>query len=264
MTPELTRYDWIVINSSAGKDSQAMLDFVVEQADRAKVPRRRLVVAHADLGRVEWPGTRQLAQEQAQHYGLEFFAVKRPQGDLLEHIAQRGMFPSPSCRWCTSDHKRAQIHKVFTLLTARSRPGPGDPVRILSCMGLRAQESPARAKRFPFSHDERASNSKRLVDVWLPIHTWSVEQVWRRIRASGVRHHPAYDLGMPRLSCCFCIFAPRSALLLAAKHNPELLAEYVQVERQIGHRFRVELPLADIQKALEQGEEPGPISDWFM
>jgi hypothetical protein len=46
---------------------------------------------------------------------------------------------------------------------------------------------------------------------------------------------------MPRLSCCFCIFSPRSALLLAAKHNPELLAQYVAVEKQIGHRFRKEL-----------------------
>jgi hypothetical protein len=38
MVPDLTAYDWIVINSSAGKDSQAMLDYVVEQADVLKVP----------------------------------------------------------------------------------------------------------------------------------------------------------------------------------------------------------------------------------
>ena len=84
------------------------------------------------------------------------------------------------------------------------------------------------------------------------------------IKASGVRHHPAYDLGMPRLSCCFCIFSPRSALLLAGKHNPELLGEYVRVEQAIGHTFRKELPLADIQQALADGEEPGPVQDWTM
>ena len=65
MTPDLTRYHWIVLNSSAGKDSQAMLDYVAELADHAKLSRARLIVAHADLGRVEWPGTRELAQEQA-------------------------------------------------------------------------------------------------------------------------------------------------------------------------------------------------------
>jgi hypothetical protein len=33
---------------------------------------------------------------------------------------------------------------------------------------------------------------------------------------------------------------------------------------QIGHRFRQELPLADIQAALRRGEEPGPVPDWTM
>jgi hypothetical protein len=69
-----------------------MLDYVVELADRARIPRDRLVVAHADLGRVEWPGTRQLAEKQARCYGLAFHAIRRPQGDLLEHIAGRGCF----------------------------------------------------------------------------------------------------------------------------------------------------------------------------
>src|ERR671933_1768720 len=116
VVPNLSNYQWIVANSSAGKDSQAMLDYVVEQSDRAGVPRARLVVAHADLGRVEWPGTRELAEEQARHYGLAFHAVRRRQGDLLDHIAQRGMFPSPTVRWCTSDHKRAQIHRLLKRL----------------------------------------------------------------------------------------------------------------------------------------------------
>src|SRR5262249_40350256 len=152
-------------------------------------------------------------EEQARHYGLTFVAVSRPQGDLLDHIRQRGMFPSPGARFCTSDHKRTQIAKVFTELTNRSREAGSNHVRILSCMGLRAEESPARARRPAFAFDERASNGRRHVDVWLPLHHWTVQQVWDRIRASGVPHHPAYDLGMPRLSCCFCIFSPRSALL---------------------------------------------------
>jgi hypothetical protein len=79
-----------------------------------------------------------------------------------------------------------------------------------------------------------------------------------------VPHHYAYDLGMPRLSCCFCIFSPRAALLLAGKHNPELMRDYVHTEAEIKHRFRVELSLADIQTALAQGEEPSCIQDWTM
>lgn len=197
-------------------------------------------------------------------YGLEFIAVKRPQGDLLDHISQRGMFPSPTVRYCTSNHKRDQISKILTLLAERTRQKGIPYCRILNCLGMRAQESPARAKRNPFTLNTVASNGRRRVDDWLPLHSWTVEQVWARIRASGVPHHPAYDLGMPRLSCCFCIFSPRSALLLAGKHNPELLAEYVKVEKKIGHSFRRELPLAEIQKAIQSGEKPGLIEDWFM
>ena len=102
------------------------------------------------------------------------------------------------------------------------------------------------------------------MDAWLPIHAWSTAQVWERIRASGVRHHPAYDLGMPRLSCCFCIFAPRDALLLAGRHNPGLLRDYVEVERTIGHKFRLSLSLAEVQAAVEAGEEPAAVESWAM
>jgi 3'-phosphoadenosine 5'-phosphosulfate sulfotransferase (PAPS reductase)/FAD synthetase len=177
--PDLRAYDWIVLNSSAGKDSQAMLDYVVEQCDRAGVPRRRLVVVHADLGRVEWPGTRALAEEQARHYGLPFVAVSRPQGDLLDHIAQRGMFPSPAVRWCTSDHKRGPVSTLFTRLAACRRQGVA-VCRILNCLGMRAEESLARARRPPFAPNALASNGRRWVDDWLPLHAWTVEQVWQR------------------------------------------------------------------------------------
>jgi hypothetical protein len=59
-------------------------------------------------------------------------------------------------------------------------------------------------------------------------------------------------------------FSPRAALLLAGKHNPELLAEYVAVEKGIGHAFRLELPLASVQEPLTRGKEPGPVQDWLM
>jgi 3'-phosphoadenosine 5'-phosphosulfate sulfotransferase (PAPS reductase)/FAD synthetase len=154
--------------------------------------------------------------------------------------------------------------KVFTRLTGQTLQAGARVCRILNCLGLRAEESPARARRLPFAPNEVASNGRRWVDDWLPLHGWTVRQVWARIKASGVPHHPAYDLGMPRLSCCFCIFSPRSALILAGTHNPKLLAEYVAVERQIGHRFRMELSLAEVQQAVARGEQPDHIPDWTM
>ena len=65
-TPRLTDYDIILVNSSAGKDSQATLDVVAGAAREAGVL-DRLVVAHTDLGDAEWDGVPQLAAEHAAH-----------------------------------------------------------------------------------------------------------------------------------------------------------------------------------------------------
>jgi 3'-phosphoadenosine 5'-phosphosulfate sulfotransferase (PAPS reductase)/FAD synthetase len=262
--PSLRDFDWLVVNSSAGKDSQAMLDVVAETA-KAEGVLDRLVVVHADLGRVEWKGTRELAELQAHHYGVRFEVVRRRQNDLLDHVQARGRWPSPAQRYCTSDHKRGPVTTLFTRLTAETRQlTPSKPVKILNCMGLRAEESPARAKQEPFQLDQRASNGKRTVWRWLPIHDWTTEEVWARIRQGGLESHPAYGLGMPRLSCVFCIFAPKAALLLAGKHNPELLAEFVGLESRINHRFKPDLALADVQKDLQAGVEPGTVTTWAM
>lgn len=258
--PNLRSYDVILVNSSAGKDSQAMLDHVVELADAAGV-RDRLVVVHADLGRVEWAGTRALAERQACHYGLRFEVVSRDR-DLLHQIEhERRKFPDNARRYCTSDHKTSQVVKLLTRLVDEHHPKvdrhgrSAGPVRVLNCLGMRAQESPRRAKLADFEID-KCSNTKRLVHRWLPIHGWTIGQVWDRIRASGVPHHPAYDLGMPRLSCCFCVLASRSALVLAAKHNAALAAEYVRVEAAIGHTFRKDLSIAEI---VAEAAAAGPV-----
>lgn len=261
-TPDLASYDLILASSSAGKDSQAMLDVLVEQTTAAGV-RDRLVVVHCDLGRAEWGGTRELAEEQARHYGLRFEVVSRPQGDLLQHVEAMGFWPKPDSRYCTSDHKRGQVHRVITRLV--NEMNLGRRARVLNPIGLRAEESPARAKLKPFSQDNRATNGRRQVDLWLPIHDWTTEQVWARIRQAGTRHHRAYDLGMSRLSCVFCIYAPYDALLLAGSHNRELLDEYVRIEAKIGHDFKHRLPLLHVRQALDRGEAPsGPIASWKM
>ena len=257
---DLADYDVILVNSSAGKDSQAMLTHLVALADAQGIDRARLVVVHADLGRVEWEGTRELAAEQAAHYGLRFEVVRRDKGDLLDQIEERGMFPSSAARYCTSDQKTSQVAKLMTRLAAEHRDAGNDrPVRILNCLGIRAQESPARAKKVAFDKDDTASNGRRHVDRWLPIFDWTETKVWDTIRASGVRHHPAYDAGMPRLSCVFCVLAGERELRLAARLNPALADEYAAVEERIGHTFQNGRSMASIvADARAEGDQPAP------
>ena len=277
--PDLASYDWIAVSSSGGKDSQAMLDYVVELARAAGVM-ERVVVIHADLGRVEWEGTGELAARQAAAYGLRFIVTSRiggiatvsgdtytkgeTFGDLLDYAERRKAWPSSKARWCTSEFKRGPILKVFTALAKehREKTGSKAPCRILDCMGLRAEESPARAKKVQMV--ERMRTATQAIDSWLPIHHWLEGHVWARIKASNVEHHRAYDLGMPRLSCAFCIFAPKAALVLSGKHNRALLDAYVAVEERIGHIFKMGLSLAEVKKAVEADAEVSEIAGWTM
>src|SRR5437763_14211981 len=118
---DLRVYDWVVVNSSAGKDSQAMLDVVVGQA-REQGVLDRVVVLHCDLGSspggepIEWPGTLELAREHATHYGLRFLVCKRQVRGFLEEIEDRGFFMSQGQRYCTAYFNHDQGLKLPTTL----------------------------------------------------------------------------------------------------------------------------------------------------
>ena len=261
--PNLNNYDLVLINSSAGKDSQCMLTHLVELADQQGCPRTRHLVVHADLGRVEWPGTLELARRQAEAYGLRFEVVARTEY-LLDQVVTRHhtlrakgdtttpAWPSSTARYCTSDQKTSQVVKLMTRLAADHRAaGNTAPIRILNCLGIRAAESPARAKKDPIGPDP-ASNGRRTVTRWLPVFHWSKAEVWATIHRSGLPYHPAYDAGMPRLSCVLCVMAGRRELALAARLNPDLAQQYLAVERHVGHTFRKDLSIANIIADAEQ------------
>ena len=151
----------------------------------------------------------------------------------------------------------------MTRLAAEQRAAgvTGRPVRILNVLGLRAQESPRRALMAAFRHDDRASNSVRHVDEWLPVHCWTTAQVWARIDQAPTRPHSVYAQGMPRLSCRFCVLASRSALVLAARLDPDGARRRAELETAMGHQFRADMSMADIIAAARAA---GPVTaeDW--
>jgi 3'-phosphoadenosine 5'-phosphosulfate sulfotransferase (PAPS reductase)/FAD synthetase len=260
----IRKFDIILANTSGGKDSQTTLGQVANLATAAGV-KDRVVALHADLGRVEWAGTKALAKEQAEAYGVRFeVAATRPKGDLLYQIEhQRKMFPGRGTRFCTSDHKRAQCQKVLTRLVdefKKANPKHKGRVKVLNCLGFRFEEG-KRDKELayvPVQESGWTNKTKRVVTRWLPIHGWTESQVWADIHASGVRYHDAYRMGMPRLSCVFCIYAKRDAIMIAGEKNPALLDEYVRVEKKIGHQFQVDFSIASIKEALDRGERGDP------
>lgn len=248
--PDLASADRIMISNSGGKDSEAALDETVRLADEAGV-RDRIVVLHIDLGRtprghtVEWPGTLDLARRQAEHYGLPF-EVRSPAKwpSLLHRIKARGQFPNLFNRFCTSE-KRGVSRKFITEQVA-DLGITGRPARIVLVMGLRTEESRARAGKPAVEIDQRASSRRRTVTLWYPVLRWTTAEVWQRIRESGLPYHWAYDAGMSRLSCSLCVLASIPDLTCAARLRPELAQEYADLEAEMGAPFRRELPMAEV------------------
>lgn len=236
-----------VLNDSGGKDSQAMRIVL-----RDIVKPHQLVVVHASLGEVEWPGALEHAQAGAKRDGLPF-VVARSRKTFFEMVEHRykvrpgpdsPCWPSAKNRQCTSDLKRDPItREVRRILRERGL------TRVVTCMGIRAEESSGRAKQSPLRRSTRNSIAGRDWWEWLPIHGFTRDQVFQIIAEAGELPHPAYAAGNERLSCMFCIMGSRNDLRNAARHNPELLAKYIEIEQRTGYTMhQSRIPLAVLVK----------------
>ena len=87
----------VAVNSSAGKDSQCMTILLSRI-----VPREQMVVVHAPLAEVEWPGAVEHVENTLPDGVALILAPVTSGKSLLDSIEERGRFPSPSVRWCTS------------------------------------------------------------------------------------------------------------------------------------------------------------------
>lgn len=261
---DLHRHDHIVHWSSGGQDSVASLVALVDTCLAQRYPLGQITVVHNNLGHeVEWHGTMDLAWRQAATFGLRFAAVRRRDGKLLiDHVAEKGMWPDGKRRWCTSDHKRGPGLTVLTRIV--DHLNLGRTAQILQTWGFRAAESQGRARkvRVPYLHSPTASGkaedpTKRVRDVWdwYPIADWSTAQVWEAIHGQNLPYHWAYARGMRRLSCTFCVLAGEDDLVRAAKLQPAKAARYLQVEQKTGHSFKEKLSMRDIIRAAGWNED---------
>lgn len=261
--PDLNTYDILLVNSSAGKDSQALLDYVVELADergaareahrrprkhgprrvagdRRTGPRARRALRPAlRRGRAQGRGPPRL-RAPAPHVALrggEVLYVRFQTGpDQAAHDFSRGRGEPPQDGPPPQGPEEAR-HPAGQGPEHDGHARPGEP-----CPGGQARV-PAQRGRLERQEDRRC---------WLPIHEWSDAEVWERIRKAGTRPSPAYSFGMSRSSCSLCILASRADLVRAARLRPELADEYARLEAEIGHRFSNDLSMAEIIRLAEQ------------
>lgn len=281
-------------NVSGGKDGQAMTKTLMNFG----LPMAGLV--HADLGRTEWKESMDMCKRLAQESGLPLHVITRSDGrDMIDHWKDRlqkmkatayaacdvltrreiildpaPFWSSAQSRYCTSDMKRDPINKFYR--------NCGHNL-IISCEGIRAQESTKRAKKNPLTIRTKITSSyykgmtveeaiaaynpeHRLVLTWYPIFNFTLEQVWKTYDMNSIKltdarkiyedqgrvprwwpFHPAYVYGNNRVSCVFCILGCQGDLENGAKHRPELLDLMIEMEDEGKATFKNNFSLKQLK-----------------
>lgn len=239
LTPEieavLAMQPLLLVNTSGGKDSEVIAHEIVTRYGST----HRIEFIYADTGweyttkagKGGWASTLDWNRQRVASRGYDLHIVRNPHRTYLEEVRLRGKFPSPAQRWCTAHHKRAPIQKWIT-----GRPEP----LIISIKGMRAEESPARAKMKPWEIDQtltvkraKSTGAPRTVWTWLPIHAWPTDYIYTYCAEHNLPLHRVYRF-LKRFSCQFCIMENAAGYAAIREHNPEAFATIAALEAETG------------------------------
>lgn len=208
----------LVINFSGGKDSCAMLAYLCE-----KYPDVKKHVVYADTG-WEHKGAEEWCRSIVSMFNLPLHVVRNPNKTFLTMVENRGMFPGMQQRQCTSDLKRGPVNTWI-------RRNVKDPV-VVSCMGIRSEESPGRKKQKTLKRDGTETNGKRTVWIWNPIKDWTEVEVFAYLEKKGIPLHPVYKY-LKRFSCRVCIYMTEHDLRRVQENDPEAISIISKLENKI-------------------------------
>lgn len=275
----------LLISLSGGKDSDCMLTEVWAWAHRHNISPERIHCITSDLQRTEWrfalPHIHSFSRMLT---GKAPIVVTREQGDVLQQWEDRyaklqaegrttvAPWSDSKNRYCTSAAKRAQIHKAII------KHFPRD-MTVVQAVGLRSSESSGRKAANPLKYHTKSPTAPTLnrhVYTWLPIHKFTLKDVWnslgwtldelkllqedvkRRVTPGdyaaleqvcnewGYKWGRAYALGNQRLSCRICPLASKNDLINGIAWNPEHFRDISNLERRSGFSFQSSQWLSDL------------------
>lgn len=222
---EVMNSEVIFVNHSGGKDSQAMMAYIMTLGFKGEI-----VVVHSDLGEMEWEPMHHFIQ--ANSFGLPVHVVK-PELDFFQLCRKYNRLPSGLARFCTSELKTRPISKFIKEYMASK-----GYTKAVNAIGIRAEESPARAKKEPFKKSKISTKAHNIIE-WFPIFDMKIGDVWFEIKKAGQQPHPIYSKGFSRLSCVFCVFGRIEEHKKAAQMRPELFQKMVQLEVELNKTIRL-------------------------
>lgn len=173
---------------SGGKDSVVMYDLI----KKANVKYRAV---HTFIA-IEPPPLIDFIKNEYPEVEIEY-----PEANIAELIIKNGIPPLRHIRYCHRELKKG---------------GDG----MIKVLGIRAQESPRRAKRPKFQ-----SNKFGGYDLNIII-DWSEQDIWKYIFKFNVKYCSLYDEGRKRLGCLFCPFGSTKQMIMDLQQFPDV-ADYL-------------------------------------
>lgn len=237
----------VIVTFSGGKDSLAALLWTREHITR------NFTTVFCDTG-WEHPLTYDYIRRTADKLHLDLVTLRsKKYAGMVDLARQKKRWPSSYARFCTEELKtKPMIDYVL------------DEVKdsVLIVQGIRAAESPARAKMQaqctyfkyyfePYGYDKagrpkkhsyrgrevRAFRAQYADDLLRPVFDWSAQQVIDSIFAAGLEPNPLYKMGYKRVGCWPCVMASQRDILNIARQAPDRIAEIAAIERELGSSF---------------------------
>lgn len=146
---------------------------------------------------------------------------------FLDMCIWKGRFPSTMRRFCTQELKIIpNMEQVYIPLLESGH-------KVISWQGVRAQESPARAKL-----PEREETPEGY-EIFRPLLHWSAKDVFEMHRKHGIEPNPLYKMGMGRVGCMPCINCGKEELFEISRRFPEeikRIAEWEEIVKRASKR----------------------------
>jgi 3'-phosphoadenosine 5'-phosphosulfate sulfotransferase (PAPS reductase)/FAD synthetase len=258
----------VAIGTSGGKDSGALALALTKHLDKIEHPRKDRVLIHSDLGLIEWPESIQWCHKTAEKIKTPLIIAKRKAGDMIQRWETRWQrnwerylklecikvilpWSTPAMRFCTSELK---TDVICSALKKRFPTGV-----ILSACGIRAEESPNRAKA-PVARLQKKLRRKTHPGYdWNPILHWKIEDIWAIHKEMNFPPHPAYNgYGSSRVSCSLCIMSSENDKLAALRHpqNHPAFLRLCQLEAASAFGFQRTKWLLDLDPNLLEKLDP--------
>lgn len=273
---DLYSYDKYVVSFSGGKDSTALLLFLLDNA----IPKEKIELWHQDIdgkGRnlFDWEVTPDYCRKLGQAFGIPVYyqwkvggferemlrqdartapiCFERPDRSVQQVGGEKGTpstrmkFPQPSpdlkVRWCSA------YLKVDVCATALRNQERFKNIKTLVLSGERGEESKQRANYAilePDRADLRDGRTPRHIDRFRPIRDWKEQQVWDLLEKYRVRPHPCYFMGFGRCSCKFCIFGNAHQFASAACISRQQANDLIQFEKDFGYTLKRDTDLTTL------------------